>query len=107
MTNTSTSRQRRSLRLPDYDYTQPGAYFVTVCTQQRVCLLGEVVDGHVVLSEFGFVVREEWQNTPSLRPEVSLDDFVIMPNHLHGIVIIKSNPPVGAHGDAPLREEGG
>ena len=79
---------RRSIRLPGYDYTQAGAYFVTVVTADRACLFGEVVDGTMVLSAFGQIVREEWLRTADLRSNVRLDAFVVMPNHLHGIIWI-------------------
>jgi REP element-mobilizing transposase RayT len=79
---------RRSLRLKGYDYAQAGAYFVTICTQGRVCLFGEVVDGAMRLNEFGEMVRGCWLAIPDHFPHVALDAFVIMPNHVHGIVWI-------------------
>ena len=81
---------RRSIRLPGYDYTQPGAYFITIVTHERACLFGEVVDGKMELNAFGEIVREEWFQTAVVRPYVRLDerDFVVMPNHVHGIVWI-------------------
>ena len=91
--------RRRSIRLRGYDYQQAGAYFVTICTQGRTCLFGEVLDGEVVLSPFGQVVAEEWNRTAAVRPEVDLDAFVVMPNHVHGIVVLigdEVEPPVGA-----------
>ena len=94
--------RRRSIRLPGCDYTQARAYFVTVCTAQKQCLLGEVVNEDVVLSDFGHIVHEEWQNTAILRPYVGLDAFVVMPNHVHGIIIIHDTNTVGAQRAAPL-----
>ncbi|MBN2098364.1 MAG: transposase [Dehalococcoidia bacterium] len=79
---------RHSIRLKDYDYAQPGAYFVTVCTRDRECLLGEIADGELRLNPFGVAVRDEWLRTAELRERVDLDVFVVMPNHLHGIVMI-------------------
>ena len=79
---------RRSVRLKGHDYAQPGAYFVTVCTRERECLLGEVADGEIRLNEHGMAVREEWLRTAQLKETVELDAFTIMPNHMHGIVII-------------------
>ena len=109
----SAERSRRSLRLSGYDYGQPGAYFVTVCTQGRECLFGDVVDGEMVLSTLGKIVDEEWARTPKIRREIELDAFQVMPNHIHGIVVItgESNSSrnrglgadVGAHGRAPLQ----
>jgi putative transposase len=78
--------QRRSLRLPHYDYSQAGAYFVTVCTNGRKCLLGEVADNEMRLNGWGKIVQEEWLRTETVRPNVKLDAFIIMPNHLHGII---------------------
>ena len=77
---------RRSPRLQAYDYSQPGAYFVTLVTHERVSLLGGVVDGEVKLSHNGNAVNDAWLWLPSQFPHVELDEFVVMPNHLHGVV---------------------
>ena len=82
---------RRSIRLRGYDYTQPGAYFVTICVHQRAMLFGRVVDGKMTLNKLGEIVREEWCRTAELRPNVELDAFVIMPNHIHGIIILRDD----------------
>ena len=79
---------RRSIRLKGYDYTQAGAYFVTLVTQERACLFGEIVDNVMRLNLAGQVVRAEWQRLASAFPDVQLDAFVIMPNHVHGIIVI-------------------
>jgi putative transposase len=79
---------RRSLRLNGYDYAQAGAYFVTICTQDRACLFGDIVDGEVRLNGYGSAVHEEWLRSAELRQNVELDAFTIMPNHMHGIVVI-------------------
>jgi len=94
-----TKHHRRSIRLPGYDYGQATAYFVTICTQNRECVFGEVINGQVVLSEAGELAREEWLRSADIRSEIELDAFVVMPNHLHGIVVTRD---VGAHGRAPL-----
>ena len=78
---------RRSIRLRGYDYGQVGAYFVTICTHKRACLFGQVVDGTVQLNAFGQIVKSEWINTLSVRPQVGLDEYVVMPNHIHGILV--------------------
>ncbi len=79
---------RRSIRLRDYDYSQAGAYFITLCTQQRECLFG-MVDGEVVrLNESGRMVQDAWNALPTHYSCVDLDSFVVMPNHIHGIVIL-------------------
>ncbi len=84
-----------------YDYRQPGAYFVTICTHRWEPLFGEVINGEVQLNEFGEIVAQEWYRTREIRHEIELDAFVVMPNHIHGIIMIQDN--VGAHGRAPLR----
>jgi putative transposase len=81
---------RRSIRLKGYDYTQSNAYFITIVAWQRECLFGEITDGEMRLNEFGQIVQEEWIKTTQIRPNVEIheDEFVIMPNHLHGIIRI-------------------
>jgi len=81
---------RRSIRLPGYDYTQPGAYFITIVTHERMPSFGEIVDGEMRLNEYGQIVRAEWFQTAVVRPYVMLhpDEFVVMPNHVHGIIWI-------------------
>ena len=85
---TSAGPRRRSIRLRDYDYAEPGAYFVTICTQDRQCLFGETVGGEMAMSTYGRVVAAYWQAIPSHLPRVELDEWVVMPNHLHGILVI-------------------
>ncbi len=82
---------RRSIRLKNYDYSQPGAYFITICTHNRQNLFGEIVDGEMILNEFGKIVYNEWLNTANIRPNIIVDEFIVMPNHLHGILIIVDN----------------
>ncbi|MDB4919329.1 transposase [Mucilaginibacter sp.] len=83
---------RRSIRLKGYDYSQAGAYFITICTNQRQPLFGEIINGEMILSEIGQIAYNEWLKTPEIRPYVSLDVFVIMPNHMHGIILINDDP---------------
>ncbi|NEO55600.1 MAG: transposase [Okeania sp. SIO3B5] len=80
--------RRSSLRLKGYDYTQPGAYFVTLCTKNRECLFGQIVGGIVKLNEYGRIVAQSWQWLEQQYSYVELDTWVVMPNHLHGIIII-------------------
>jgi REP element-mobilizing transposase RayT len=77
---------RRSVRLRDVRYTEPGGYFVTVCTRDRGCLFGEVVDGEMRLNVFGEIAEECWLAIPVHFPVVQLDAFVVMPNHVHGVI---------------------
>lgn len=83
-------RSRQTIRLKGYDYSLPGKYFITICTINRECLLGEIRDGEIIMSPAGEIVRHEWLATSMVRPEIELDAFVIMPNHLHGIISIRS-----------------
>ena len=82
---------RNSIRLKAYDYSQPGAYFITICTHKRKCLFGDIYDRRMSLNGIGRIVENEWIRTASLRPNIELDFFVIMPNHIHGIIIIHKN----------------
>jgi len=79
---------RQSIRLRGHDYTQAGLYFITICTYQRACLFGEIVNGRMRLNEYGRVVQTEWLRTVDVRPHVEMDAFVIMPNHIHGIIVL-------------------
>ncbi len=82
---------RRSIRLRGYDYSQPGAYFVTICTYQKECLLGDVRAGEMALSPYGRIVQRAWDDLPNHYPHVELDAWVIMPNHVHGIIVLGSD----------------
>lgn len=84
----SIAPQRKPLRFEGYDYSPAGMYFVTICTQNRRCRFGRVVEGVVQLNDCGRIVDEEWHRTSRLRSNVMPDAFVIMPNHLHAIVVI-------------------
>jgi putative transposase len=77
-----------STRLQGWDYASAGWYFVTLCTRDRTCWFGDIVDGDMCLSEAGLIVAEEWQKTAEIRPNVELDQWIVMPNHLHGILVI-------------------
>jgi REP element-mobilizing transposase RayT len=79
---------RRCIRLKGYDYSQPGAYFITICTQNRVCLLGDVLEGQMRLNDAGRMVERWWLELAHKFPTVALDAFVVMPNHIHGIIAI-------------------
>src|SRR5438105_12737054 len=96
--------RRRSPRMKDYDYSQPGTYFVTICTQRRRNLFGKVVDGTMHLNDAGVIAQKTWESLPERFP-VLLDAWVIMPNHVHGILIITdSTPPYPLHGNSLLGE---
>lgn len=78
--------QRKSIRLPGYDYSQTGVYFVTICTQNRECMFGDIVDGEMQLNDAGWMVQKVWDEMPTYYHRVDIDEFIIMPNHIHGIV---------------------
>jgi REP element-mobilizing transposase RayT len=80
--------KRRSIRLAHYDYSQCGAYFITLCVRDRACLFGAIVEGSMNLNHLGELVVSEWQRTAYIRANVEIDQFSVMPNHLHGIVVI-------------------
>lgn len=90
MTNATLHHARRSIRLPGYDYTLPGGYFVTIVTGGRKRLFGDIENGEMVLSAYGRIALEQWFKTAALRRNVELrtDEFVVMPNHVHGIIWI-------------------
>jgi putative transposase len=79
---------RKSTRLSGYDYSQPGAYFITLVTYQREFLFGNVVEGQMQLNRYGNLIEAAWMDLPSHYPHINLGMFVVMPNHVHGIVII-------------------
>ncbi len=82
--------QRRSIRLKGYDYAQSGAYFVTICTKDRECLFGKIVDEEMRINDKGAIVYAEWLGTTEICINVITDEFIIMPNHLHGIIMINN-----------------
>ena len=86
--NDSSRHHRRSIRLKEYDYSRAGAYFVTISARNRQCLFGKIEDGKVQLSAAGEIVQSEWLRSESVRRNVVLDEFVIMPNHVHGIIML-------------------
>jgi len=87
---------RRSIRLKGYDYSKAGAYFVTICTKDMECLFGDIVDGEMRLNEYGTIITNRWDAIPNYIANVERDVFVVMPNHIHGIIVI-----VGAQFIAP------
>ena len=89
---------RRSIRLPEYDYSQPGIYFVTVCTLNRVCWLGSVVEDSVQFSEAGQVAVSEWGQLARRFPGTGVDSLVVMPNHVHALVVIEDADAVAPLG---------
>jgi REP element-mobilizing transposase RayT len=91
---------RSSIRLKGYDYSQAGLYFVTICVPNKQCLFGEIVNGEMILNESGKIVSYYWLEIPQHFPDAILHEFVIMPNHIHGIIEITN---VGAKNFSPLQ----
>lgn len=85
--NRPERRSRRSIRLKGYDYAGAGAYFVTICAHNRECLFGKIVDGKMVLNDAGRMVETVWDQLPIRFPHLELDEFIVMPNHIHGILV--------------------
>jgi REP element-mobilizing transposase RayT len=79
--------QRRSIRLRGYDYAENGAYFVTLCAHRRNSIFGQIADGAMCLNDAGMIARDQWQSIAGMRPGVTADIFVIMPNHMHGVLM--------------------
>ena len=99
MTFKSGIGRRRSLRLRGYDYSQAGAYFITICVQNRKCIFGEIMGGKMVLNPAGNMIQTVWDEIPFHYDGTKIDEFVLMPNHIHGIIIITRSvvvPTVGA-----------
>ena len=93
--------------MPGWDYSGKGVYFITIVTQNRECVLGEIIDGKMYLSDFGNIVKDELEKSFDIRKELTLDEYVIMPNHIHMIVILKNRLiHVGTHGRASLQDNG-
>ncbi|TVL99890.1 MAG: transposase [Candidatus Brocadia sp. WS118] len=92
---------RKSIRLKDYDYSRAGAYFITICTYNRECILGDVTDREMILNQFGKTVLECWNSLTGRYANIGLDKFVVMPNHIHGIIKIIDS--VGAIHELPLQ----
>ena len=88
MKGKSQINSRRSIRLKDYDYSKPGAYFVTICTKGHKNIFGNVVDSGIKLNELGKIVSQYLYDLPNHYPHVKLDKFIIMPNHIHGIFML-------------------
>lgn len=87
---------RRSIRLRGYDYSSSGAYFLTVSIKNKECLFGEIVDGTMRLSQAGELIHQVWDTLPNRHADIDLDAFVIMPNHVHGIIVLTDTSIVGA-----------
>jgi REP element-mobilizing transposase RayT len=101
------SPRRVSLRLPGYDYSQEGAYFVTICVAGRQYLFGKIMDNEMNLNAFGKIAAASWGDlSSSYNPAIKLDAFTVMPNHIHGIMIITGAKGFGSLSDSPIKTGG-
>ncbi len=100
----NSQHHRRSIRLKGYDYSQSGAYFITICTYNRECLFGKIVDDKMILNQYGEIANQCWLEIPNHFPNVELDEYIIMPNHIHEIIVINEQN-VGAIHELPLQNQ--
>ena len=100
-----TKHKRKSIRLKGYDYSQPGMYFITVAVKNRKCVLGKIVNNEMILSELGKIVQSEWLNIPTRFTNVQLDEFIVMPNHLHGIINVGATLAVTQNDNAVTQND--
>lgn len=100
MIHNSKIHHRRSIRLTEYDYSQGGYYYVTICTHSRECNLGKIINGKIRLSKIGEIINKYWLEIPQHFENILLDEWIIMPNHFHGIVVIENDHNVPCRGVA-------
>jgi len=96
--------QRRSIRLKGYDYSQGGLYFITICTQNRLCFFGEIENGEMILNDVGMMIERQWRKLANRFHYIQLHEFVVMPNHFHGIIEINRR---GDPCDRPFHRQSG
>lgn len=93
---------RRSIRLKGYDYSKQGLYFITVCSQDRICYFGQIKNHDMKMNDSGIMVQNEWMKLKTRFPNIDLHEFVVMPNHFHGIIEITAGASAGASVGASL-----
>ncbi|RKX84024.1 MAG: hypothetical protein DRP58_07835 [Spirochaetes bacterium] len=98
--NKLRKNNRHSIRMKGYDYSKAGVYYITICTQNRKCLFGDIINGEMQLNDTGSVVVDEWMKIPGTQQGIELEEWVVMPNHFHGIIIFTES--VGAIHESPL-----
>lgn len=98
-------QNRKLVRMKGYDYSQPGSYYVTVNTHKNVCHFGKVAGNKTILNGFGRIVESQWRWLAERYNHVKLDEYIVMPNHLHGILTIKSGIAVGNGRDRSLQRK--
>lgn len=92
----SQTHHCKSICLGGYDYSQMGMYFVTICLQNRLCLFGKVIHGEMVLNDAGIIAKQCWASITEHFSDAILHEFVVMPNHVHGIIELQTRSIVGA-----------
>ena len=95
---------RQSRRFKNYDYSQDGYYFVTICTENKTEYFGKIINGKMVLNECGEIVNQCWLEIPKHFLDISLDEYIIMPNYIHGMIVIATPMVVGAQNFVPLQQ---
>jgi len=88
MTYNPAKHNRQSIRLKGYDYAQSGLYFITICCHNRACLFGHIENGIMIMNQYGKIAHNHWKKTIEIRNNIELHEFVVMPNHIHGIIQI-------------------
>lgn len=101
MKNASGFLHRRSIRLQGYDYSQEGMYFITIGTHEKKCLFGYIRDHEMILNPYGKIANTQWQLLPERFPNISNGPFIIMPNHIHGIIIVRATLAIAHDSDDP------
>ncbi len=97
------SRRRKQIRLLDYDYSQEDAYFITICTNNRICHFGEIKNDKMLLNSTGKAADYYWQEIPAHYPRAVLDEYTVMPNHIHGIIIIDKDHDTSVNREFPTQ----
>ena len=97
---------RQSIRFKNYDYSQPGYYFITICTQDRIHHFGKIIDEKMRLNDAGKIVVDEWEKTPIMRKNIHLDEWIIMPNHFHAIIAVGARCTRPMNNTRPLTKNG-
>ena len=95
----------KSHRWQGWNYADSGVYFITICTKNRVEYFGRTKNEEIILNDVGIIAEQAWLKTEKMRDNVELDEFVVMPNHIHGIIILENNDDVETHRNASLHEE--
>ena len=94
---------RKTIRLKNYDYSQGGHYFVTICVHNHENLFGTIINDEMRLNEYGMIIENEWRRSGEIRQEIILDHYCVMPNHFHAIIII--DDAIGANGVRPIKAD--